>query len=108
MTQRQYTLQDIYDYLKEFYNMDWELGKILADEEKEGVLSFKFGGKYGTNLTVLADIYINKKKETIWLEVTNENFKIFKTNPRHKELEYKPPIFWQDFYTTRHNTCKTL
>lgn len=104
MEKREYTFQDIYDYLKINYGVDWKLGKVYVEEEARGVLKFKFAGENQTFLTILAEVYKHGNKETVWIEVDNQKFVAKQIHPKIKEIKVKPETSWQDFYTKRHNS----
>jgi len=112
MAKRNYKLQDVYDYLKQEYNLEWRLFQIKArnvdySDYERGVRAWNFGGKDGTELCVIAIVYQNNKRKTVRLRVTNDELEIYEINP-YLHYYKAPKVEWKDFLSSRYNQGKLL
>ena len=107
MAKRNYKLQDVYDYLKEYYNLDWKLCQIISLNDQHGVRQWNFDGKEGIELCVIAIVYMGEKQKHIRLRVTNDEFEIYEINS-HLHYYKSPKVQWKDYLAQRHNQGLSL
>ncbi|MBQ3502909.1 MAG: hypothetical protein IJA72_04540 [Clostridia bacterium] len=106
MKKKIYNLQDIYDYLKQEYGLEWRLYQIKGSDVKNkrecehGVRVWNFGGKDGSELHVIAIVYDGNKRKTVRLRVTNDELEIYEVTPN---LHYykAPEVEWKEFLARR-------
>lgn len=92
MTQRKYTLQDVYDYLLKFHNIKWEDFLVSENGKSRKVSDRDFqGDEFYKFIYTWEDKYHSLKL----IKVTNDKFRL-----GIKDYDSA----WQDFYTKRHNS----
>ena len=103
MSKISYELKDIYDYLLEQYNIEW-LGYKIVDNGIERQIEKKdFGGinrQVESNLSVVAVVYNGSKRQTVWLNVSNQDLGL--------AINHKPKLSWKDFLARRYNQEQSL
>ena len=111
MVKRNYKLKDIYDYLLEYYGLEWRLFQIkdfgVKDRGERGVRAWDIGGRSGTELGVIAIVYMGEKQKHIRLRVTNDEFEIYEITP-YLHYYKQPEIGWKKFLAERHRQEQTL
>ena len=104
MAKRNYRLQDIYDYLLEYYGLDWKMFMVSDFGLERGIRKYDFGGysgKYKSKLSVDAIVYNGSKRQVLSLIVTNEDLSI--------GFGYKKPeTSWSDYLALKHHEEQTL
>lgn len=106
MAKRKYKLKDVYDYLLEQYNLEWKLFQIKVwnlnyNDHERGVRAWNFYGKDGTELCVIAIVYMGEKQKHIRLRVTNDELEIYEINP-YLHYYKAPEVEWKDFLAERY------
>ncbi len=102
MTKRNYKLQDIYDYLLEYYGLTWNLFLINDFDVEHMVQKSDFNGKNRSCLTVTAITYRGSKRVPVWLNVSNKDLVVGVLQP------IKPLIKWSDYLALKHHEELTL
>lgn len=102
MAKRNYKLQDVYDYLKEYYNLDWKQFHINDNNQDRSIRKGDFDGNWCTNLSIVAVVYKGSTRILIWLNVSNQDLSILgSSSPILKEIS-QPRVTWQDFLAKRY------
>lgn len=108
MAKRKYKLKDVYDYLKEYYNLDWKLFQIRDEDEERGVRVSDFKGNSKNCLSVVAIVYKGTTRILIWLSVSNQDLGILgSSSPMLKGIS-QPRVTWQDYLSQRYNQEQEL
>ena len=102
MVKRNYKLKDVYDYLKEYYNLDWKQFKINDNNQDRGIRMNDFNGNWCTNLSVVAVVYKGSTRILIWLSVTNQDLGILGSSSNLIKGIAQPRVAWQDFLAQRY------
>lgn len=102
MKRKNYTLQDIYDYLLEYYGYDWKLFLICDYDTERRVQKTDFSGDYRTNLNVTALLYKGGNRNRVFINVSNQNLKVWNGQP------IKPLVEWSDYLVLKHKEDKML
>ena len=97
MTKLNYTLNDIKQYLKQYYNIEWDLkvsdrrtGKLREVNEED------YYGEGRTRLSITALVKHKGVQRYTWLTVSNQHIAVDEINA--------PLKHWQDFLTK--NNCE--
>ena len=99
MEEKKYKLQDVYDFLKEYYNLEWRNFLIIKDGYK---VSIKMRDFNQTCLRVPAVLYHGQNKEICWLIVSNKYFQVYGYGYNRNVNKHKNKL-WIDFLAKRHN-----
>ncbi|MFQ6724574.1 MAG: hypothetical protein ACLRFE_04520 [Clostridia bacterium] len=100
MEKRNYEMQDIYDYLLQYYDLEWKLFKVKNidfDTNKVGVDE--------TNFSIVTVVYSNNKRKTVRLSVSNDKFDVYEINPK-KHYYGKPAFDWKRFLARQHDQLR--
>ena len=108
MEKRNYKLKDVYDYLKEYYNLDWKLFQIRNDDKECGVRMSDFKGNGCTHLSVVAIVYKGSTRILIWLNVSNQELRIMGSSSSLLKGIAQPRVDWQDFLAKRYSQEQDL
>lgn len=102
MANRNYKLQDISEYLLEYYGLDWKMFVIDDFGMERRVRQNDFNGKNRTCLMVAAIMYQGSKRMPIWLSVSNRDLVVGVLQP------IKPLIPWADYLALKHHEEQKL
>lgn len=108
MAKRNYKLKDVYDYLKEYYNLDWKQFQIYDNNQERGIRMNDFDGNAKTCLSVVAVVYKGSTRILIWLSVSNQDLSILGSSSPILKGIAQPRVSWQDFLAQRHNQEQDL
>ena len=97
MAKRKYKLQDIYDYLKQEFGLDWKNCRVIGDDLIRGVRSTDFDED---RLSVVGLIYNGRKVGARWIQASNTSLSVSGFQTEHED--------WQDFLAQRYNQKQTL
>jgi len=104
MAERAYKLQDVKDFLKEYYNLDWRNFLIIKDGH---TIPIKMRDFNKTCLRVPAVLYHGDSKQICWLSVSNRHFQVYGYQDDKKSNRLKNKL-WLDFITKRHSQEQSL
>ena len=112
MEKRNYRLKDIYDYLKQYYNLDWRLYQIKDHQidhnaQERGIRAWDFDNKNKTTLYVVAIMYGGVRRKSVSLYVSNQRLEIYEITPYTHHYK-APKVEWQDFLSSRYNQEQML
>ena len=107
MAKRNYNLKDVYDYLLEFYNIEWSSYLINDNGVQRGVRNFDFNGKDDERLQVIAIAYCGSRIKTIRLDVDNNSLIVYEINPYLHHYK-EPNVEWKKYLAQRYNEQQTL
>lgn len=107
MAKRNYKLKDIYDYLLEYYNIEWASYTIIDNSYQRGIRSFDFNGENKDSLHVIAVAYCGSRIKEVSLEVSNDTLVVYEINPYLHHYK-APKVQWQDFLAQRYSKEQTL
>jgi hypothetical protein len=97
---RLYGLQDVYDYLMRFYNLEWRGYQIKdfrnkGDNYERGISSWDFRDDKA-DFQAIAILYLGAKQKTVKLDVSNDELSIYEIEPERRHYA-KPKITWKQF-----------
>lgn len=108
MVRRLYNLQDIYDFLKDYYNLEWRDFRIL---EQGCARPFKMTDFKKSQVSVPALLQSDECKDEIcWLTISNRYFVVYGhgENNRNKTKTKLWQAYLAKKYTQEQNFCKTI
>ena len=108
MTKRNYKLKDVYEYLKEYYNLEWKQFQIYDNDKERGIRINDFDGNWCTNLSVVAVVYKGSTRILIWLNVSNQDLRILGSSSNLLKGIAQPRVSWQDFLVQRYSQKQGL
>ena len=88
MAERLYTLEDIKQFLKNEYDLDWRDCEVVKDGYKSRIKDRHFNKSC---LRAPVVVYRGKFKEIYWINVSNRYFSVYGKN-NHNKTKY-----WQKF-----------
>lgn len=97
MAKRNYKLQDVHEYLLEYYGLDWKMFLIDDFGLERIVEKSDFNGKDRSCLKVAAIMYNGTKRIPVWLNVSNHDLVVGVLQP------IKPLVKWSDYLALKHN-----
>lgn len=100
MLNKKYNLQDIYDYLYQYYNIEWVGYQVLGREGGVRLRDYNTTLDNKVILRVAAAVYEGNKRKPVLLEVTDDYLVV----SGYKEPEVK----WKDFLANIHTTEQEL
>ncbi len=100
MAKRHYELKDIYDYLLEYYNIEWLGYKIVDAGLERHIQNHDFEDQTGSQLRVKAIVYNGSKRQIARIYVSNQSLRV--------SVDRKPLITWKAFLAQRYNQEQTL
>ena len=100
MAERAYKLKDVYDFLKEYYNLEWRNFLIIKDGH---TIPIKMSDFNKSCLRVPAVLYHGKTKQICWLTVSNRHFQVYGHGDNDKNNNRRKNKLWLDFIARRHN-----
>jgi hypothetical protein len=103
MTKRNYELQDIYDYLLDYYDLEWKLFKVK---------DFDFTNSDAvdeTSFSIITIVYSGKNRKRVRLTVSNDKFDVYEISP-NKHSYTKPAFDWKRYLAKKktQSQIKTL
>ena len=99
MAERAYKLQDVKDFLKEYYNLDWRNFLIIKDGKS---IAIKMRDFNQSCLRVPAVLYHGENEKKIcWLSISNTYFSVYGYDVKDKN-NHKNQL-WVDFIAKEYN-----
>ncbi|MFQ6724575.1 MAG: hypothetical protein ACLRFE_04525 [Clostridia bacterium] len=102
MAKRNYKLQDVSEYLLEYYGLDWKMFLIDDFGMERRITQKDFNVKDRSCLMAAAIMYHGSKRMPVWLNVSNHDLVVGVLQP------IKPAIQWSDYLALKHHEEKTL
>ena len=101
MTKRNYKLQDVYDYLQQFYNLEWRRYQIKDDKTERSIRLSDFNDINEQSFFVVAIVRQGLKRKTVSLSVDNNRLEVYEINPYLHH--YSPPTMdWKKYLELRY------
>ncbi|MBQ7798336.1 MAG: hypothetical protein IJ371_04365 [Clostridia bacterium] len=98
MVERGYKLQDVYDFLKEYYNLEWRNFLIIKDSH---TIPIKMSDFKKSCLSIPAVLWHGETKEICWMTVSNRYFVVYGYGENNRNKSKTK--LWIDFIAKRHN-----
>ena len=97
MIERNYKVQDVADYLLEYYGFKWISFLVKDYDSYREIKKSDFSGPNKTLLLVTTLIFDGAQSMNVWINVSNKELRVWKGHP------IKPLIPWPDYLAQRHN-----
>ncbi len=111
MKKRSYRLKDVYDYLVEYYGLEWRGYQIKdynfnENDPERGLRAWDFNSTK-TSFWVVGIVYDGAKRKTVSLDVSNDNLVIYEITPYLHHYK-APEIEWKDYLVQKYNQGQAL
>ena len=102
-----YKMCDVYDYLQQFYNLEWRKYQIKDGKTERGITQLDFKDKQKSSFYVIAIMYQGAKQKSVSLSVDNDKLEVYEINPYLHHYD-KPAVDWADYLQARYSNTNTL
>ena len=93
---KNYKMSDIYDYLQQFYNLEWRKYQIKDGKTERGIVQSDFSDTKKSSFYVIAIMYQGANQKTVSLSVDNDKLEVYEINPYLHHYD-KPTVDWKDY-----------
>ena len=101
MTKRNYKLQDVYDYLQQFYNLEWRRYQIKDNKTERSIRVNDFSDINEESFFVVAIVCQGLKRKTVSLSVDNNRLEVYEINPNLHHYN-SPAMDWKKYLEFRY------
>ena len=98
---RQYTKEDIYDYLLKNYNLEWKGFQVYNKCTKRTV---RESDCISDNLTATVLLFNGEARNVVQIKVTNDDFILSGIEPNDEDANWIE--FLAQRHTTKHGVCR--
>ena len=104
---KNYKMCDIYDYLQQFYNLEWRKYQIKDGKCERCITKSDFSDTPKSSFYVIAVMYQGTKKKSVSLSVDDERLEVYEINPCLHHYN-KPAVDWLEYLHSRYSNQNTL
>ena len=104
---KNYRMCDIYDYLQQFYNLEWRKYQIKDGKTERGFTQIDFKDIQKASFYVIAIMYQGANQKTVSLSVNNDRLEVYEISPNLHRYD-KPNVGWAEYLQVRYNNENTL
>ncbi len=104
---KNYKMCDIYDYLQQFYNLEWRKYQIKDGKIERSITQSDFSETQKSSFYVIAIMYQGANQKTVSLSVNNESLEVYEINPYLHHYD-KPMVGWVEYLQSRYSNENTL
>ena len=95
MVKRNYKISDVYDYLQQFYGLEWQRYLVKDGNNERSLRAEDFNDEH-SHFYVIAIMLQGTKQKTVSLSVSNDRFEVYEIKP-YLHRYNKPEVDWKEY-----------